>query len=265
MAKLLLSIVLVALVASTSAFPRRLKLWPSRIVGGEEVEVGSVPHQISFQYYGSHICGGSILNANWIITAAHCADVGSASSFSIVAGVHNIRTPEATAQTVQVSAKVVHENYDDWTINNDIALLKLASPLKLGEDLRAQAVPLATHNVTEGTDATITGWGTTSSGGSLPAALRTVTVPVVSDEKCREAYGEEDIAHSMICAGHEQGGKDSCQGDSGGPLVVKNEKGETVLAGIVSWGYGCAVAGYPGVYTEVSHFVDWVNKQVASH
>ena len=81
-----------------------------------------------------------------------------------------------------------------------------------------------------------------------------VTVPVVSDDHCRDSYGQSDITDSMICAGLDQGGKDSCQGDSGGPFMCGNQ-----LSGIVSWGYGCAEAGYPGVYTQTSYFIDWIN------
>jgi secreted trypsin-like serine protease len=103
------------------------------------------------------------------------------------------------------------------------------------------------------TDCIVSGWGTTSSGGSLADTLQKVTVPVVTDEVCRGAYGQSDIADSMICAGLDAGGKDSCQGDSGGPFMCGNQ-----LSGIVSWGYGCAVAGYPGVYTQTSYFVDWI-------
>ena len=80
-----------------------------------------------------------------------------------------------------------------------------------------------------------------------------VTVPVVSDDHCRDSYGQSDITDSMICAGLDQGGKDSCQGDSGGPFMCGNQ-----LSGVVSWGYGCAEAGYPGVYTQTSYFIDWI-------
>merc|ERR1711913_212006 len=105
----------------------------------------------------------------------------------------------------------------------------------------------------EGTDCIVSGWGTTSSGGSLAKILQKVTVPVVSDKKCREDYGEDAIADSMICNGYDKGGKDSCQGDSGGPLMCGKQ-----LSGIVSWGYGCAAAGYPGVYTQTSYFISWL-------
>merc|ERR1712107_790903 len=95
--------------------------------------------------------------------------------------------------------------------------------------------------------------GEPSEGGSLARRLMKVDVPVVSDDNCRDSYGQSDIADSMICAGYEAGGKDSCQGDSGGPFMCGFG-----LDGIVSWGYGCAQPGFPGVYTQTSYFVDWV-------
>lgn len=255
-------LVLLGLVAASSAFPRSQKLWPVRIVGGEEVKLHELPYQVSFQYFDSHICGGSILDANTIITAAHCCDVGSASSFSVSAGRHNIeQSNEELAQTIKVSKKVQHMDYDNTgKIENDICLLILADSLNFDEG--SQPIALPAQGVTVTGDAVVSGWGTTSSGGGAADVLRKVTVPVVTDAKCRQAYGQADIFDSMICAGLDEGGKDSCQGDSGGPMTsVVN--GETVLSGIVSWGYGCAEPGYPGVYTEVSHFIDWIAENKA--
>ncbi|XP_054709106.1 trypsin-1-like [Uloborus diversus] len=105
--------------------------------------------------------------------------------------------------------------------------------------------------------ATVTGWGTTSQGGSLSETLRAVDVPIMTDDECRKAY-EDMIEDSMICAGYEEGGKDSCQGDSGGPFVQRSESGVSTLIGIVSWGKGCAQPNNPGVYTETAHFMDWI-------
>ena len=100
--------------------------------------------------------------------------------------------------------------------------------------------------------------GTLEEGGSdLPEDLMKVSVPVTDRATCREQYGESDITDNMFCAGLEEGGKDACQGDSGGPMI--DESG--ALVGVVSWGNGCAQAGYSGVYTRVGQFVDWVNEQ----
>ena len=112
---------------------------------------------------------------------------------------------------------------------------------------------------TAGTTARILGWGTTSSGGSSSNQLRTATVPTVSNSTCSTAYGSSYISSDMVCAGYTSGGVDTCQGDSGGPLIIGGK-----LAGITSWGYGCADAGYPGVYTRLTTFSSLVTTQVNS-
>merc|ERR1712212_42405 len=164
---------------------------------------------------------------------------------------------EGNEQTVVLSKIIQHEDYNGFTISNDISLLKLSEPLSFNDYVQGIALPAPGHAASG--DCIVSGWGTTSEGGSTPSVLRKVAVPIVSDEECRAAYGESDIEDSMICAGLPEGGKDSCQGDSGGPFACK-DTGSTYLAGVVSWGYGCARPNYPGVYTEVAYFVDWVKE-----
>merc|ERR1719243_569935 len=148
-----------------------------------------------------------------------------------------------------------HPDYDDWTISNDICILGLAdSADPSSQFIDVIELPISGEEYDAGTMCTVTGWGTTTEGGSLGRVLQKVDVPVVSDSDCRDAYGVNDVYDSMICAGLPQGGKDSCQGDSGGPFMCGNQ-----LSGIVSWGYGCAEASYPGVYTQTSYFIDWIN------
>jgi len=256
--KVVAILLVLGFIATTSALPRRLKLWPIRIVGGEETAPNELPYQVSMQMRGSHICGGSILNERWIVTAGHCADAGSASDFSIVAGEHNLAQNEGNEQTIDVKESHIHPDYDSGTISNDIALLELVSPLDLTKT-GAKAIKMAATGHTATGDVLVSGWGTLTAGGSLPDVLHKVTVPLVTDKSCRESYGQSEIFDSMICAGLEEGGKDSCQGDSGGPLVAF-DTAEEYLAGIVSWGYGCAEPGYPGVYTEVSFFTEWITE-----
>jgi secreted trypsin-like serine protease len=114
---------------------------------------------------------------------------------------------------------------------------------------QVQPIPLATSEPSAGQNAVVTGWGTLySDSQTLPRQLQVVTVPIVSREKCNDAYEEYGgITENMICAAVQGGGKDACQGDSGGPLAVEGK-----LAGIVSWGAGCAEPGYPGVYSNVA-------------
>jgi len=254
------AVVLLAFVATSLAVPRPFLnsgLYPTRIVGGEETVPNEFPWQISMQYFGSHICGGSIANANTVITAAHCCEIASANAFSVLAGKHNLRVQESTQQLRQVSQVIMHPGYPGQTgFSNDICVLKLSSNLELNAAVAAVAIAPAGH--TANGLATVTGWGTTREGGSLPDTLQKVDVPVVSDAECRQAYGSNMVDDSMICAGFPQGGKDSCQGDSGGPFHG-NDRGAPYLAGIVSWGFGCARPGYPGVYAEVSYHTDFIN------
>merc|ERR1712051_102289 len=138
-------------------------------------------------------------------------------------------------------AKVLnHEEYDSWTISNDICMLHLDGAADLSSSvIDTIAIPSSGQEYPSGHICTVSGWGTTSEGGSLASTLMKVDVPVVSDDDSRD---------SMVCAGLDAGGKDSCQGDSGGPFMCGFG-----LDGVVSWGYGCAQPGCPGVYTQTSY------------
>ncbi|XP_046635315.1 trypsin-1-like [Daphnia pulicaria] len=234
--------------------------WPmiddERIVGGTQASPNEFPYQISLRRLGSHICGASIYKSGWIITAAHCTDGTSVGSLSIVAGEHSLSVDSGNEQTRNIAAKHEHVSYSSRTQENDICLLELSSPLSLNSVVGVVRIPAQGAQTAVGTNCVVSGWGTTSSGGStIPDILRKVTVPIVSDDTCRGSYGTNAITDSMICAGFRLGGADSCQGDSGGPLV---DEGTNLLIGVVSWGIGCADAGYYGVYTEVSYFHNWI-------
>merc|ERR1712121_1610 len=231
----------------------------NRIVGGTQAEPGEFPYQISFQQdffgYAFHFCGGSVYNKDWIVTAAHCVagnDFDNPQELQIAAGDWDLDYMSGNEQVKKVVKIIQHELYDDRKIINDIALLKLESSLEMNDYVQAVGLPSKLQETTG--DCIVTGWGTTSEGGHTPSKLMKVTVPVVSDDKCRDAYGKSQIVDSNLCAGLEKGGKDSCQGDSGGPLYCSG-----YLAGVVSWGYGCGRPHYPGVYTQVSYFVDWLS------
>ena len=237
------------------------------VVGGQNAQPGQFPWQIALQRkFGqsfSHSCGGSILNARWVVTAGHCVQGVSPKAMRIVAGDHNRTVNEGVEQFSNVSRVVIHPQYNSGTLENDIALLELATPFILSSTRRTAAIPLFTPADSAagldapGTLSTISGWGTTSESGSLPATLQFAQVPVVSDAEARAAYGDGEIADSMLGAGFTQGGVDTCQGDSGGPLVLATPSGFK-LAGLTSWGIGCARAGLPGIYTEISFFNNFI-------
>jgi len=238
-----------------------------RIVGGEEAADGEFPWQVSLRSIGAigstHFCGGSVLSENWIVTAAHCCAGQGPLSMHVVAGGIKLNNNEGEEERRDIDKIIGHPDYSSRDLTNDICLLKLKEPLE--ETQWVKPIPLAREESAAGADMIVTGWGTLNEGGfSLPNVLHKVTVPVVSDEDCNEDYASSGyaITDSMICAGLPEGGKDSCQGDSGGPFIDAATK---ELVGIVSWGIGCARAGYPGVYTQVSYFVDWIEETMATY
>ncbi|MCY1035345.1 trypsin-like serine protease [Corallococcus sp. BB11-1] len=236
------------------------------IVGGSATTIAANPWQVSLQSTsGSHFCGGSILNENWILTAQHCVKSGSSISKPgrVVAGVTSRTATNGQVRTV--AQVVVVPGYVDANVGKDAALLRLSTPLDLS-GANAKAIPIVTAadaaaGVTgEGVIARVTGWGSLSSGSSsLPTTLQTVDVALMTNAQAQAKYPSEVISADQLAAASP--GKDSCQGDSGGPLTVM--KGNTrVLAGIVSWGYGCADSRYPGMYGRVSSFESWINSTI---
>ncbi|TRY80573.1 hypothetical protein TCAL_10768 [Tigriopus californicus] len=154
-------------------------------------------------------------------------------------------------ELVTVSDIIIYEDYDSFEHSGDVCLLILSAPLDLNAQVAPVDLPAQGQEFAEGSDAIVSGWGTLTSGGSSPDVLYSVTVPVVSPDACQEDYGVSSITPDMICAGAE--GFDSCQGDSGGPMTC-----DGLSCGVVSWGRGCALAGYPGVYAKTSAFTDWI-------
>ncbi|XP_023295410.2 trypsin alpha-4-like [Lucilia cuprina] len=220
-----------------------------RIVGGVATSISSFPWQISLQRSGSHSCGGSIYNNQIIVTAAHCLQSVSPTILKVRAG---SSFWNSGGVLVNVAAFKNHEGYNPVSKVNDIAVIRLSSPLIFSSTIKP--IALTTKSPANGAAASVSGWGTTASGSaSLPTQLRYIDVKIVSRTQCASSnysYGSM-IKSSMICA--YTVGKDSCQGDSGGPLVSGGQ-----LVGVVSWGYGCAFPNYPGVYADVAALHSWI-------
>uniref|UniRef100_A0A3Q2XQV0 trypsin n=1 Tax=Hippocampus comes TaxID=109280 RepID=A0A3Q2XQV0_HIPCM len=222
-----------------------------KIVGGYECQPHSQPHQVSLNS-GYHFCGGSLVNENWVVSAAHCYK----SRVEVRLGEHNIRVTEGTEQFIRSSRVIRHPRYSSYNIDNDIMLIKLSSPATLNQHVKTVALPSSCASA--GTMCKVSGWGNTMSS-SESRRLLCLDIPILSDRDCKNSYPGM-ITNAMFCAGYLEGGKDSCQGDSGGPVVCNGE-----LQGVVSWGYGCAEKDHPGVYAKVCIFNDWLESTMASY
>ncbi|MDX9942938.1 MAG: trypsin-like serine protease [Bacteroidales bacterium] len=241
----------------------------NRIVGGDEVDILEYPWQVSLQlqpqYGGGHFCGGTIINSEWILTASHCLvwdDVDFQPQFMrIRAGFTEMSSTQGSYHNV--SEFFLHPEYNDNSHRNDIALVRLSTPIDLTNPA-AQSVQIVTQaDAAEGlTDpgvmAKVSGWGVLFSDGPSPDHLMGVAVPIKSTSQ--SSYPSSMITADMILAG--EAGLDACQGDSGGPMVVPDGFGGYKIAGVVSWGNGCGLPGFPGVYSRVSYFEDWIGQYV---
>lgn len=240
-----------------------------KIVGGKLAPSGAFPWQASLEVawisdpFRSHYCGGSVLSATWILTAAHCVAGLTPEKVTVTAGTNVLGVGGVRVNTKRL---IVRADYNKDTSDNDIALIELFEPLPVGERLKAIAVLDAKTEgdvLREDTPMTTVGWGRTQEGGSVVRDLRYAEVPLVPRSACNGnlSYAGR-ITENMICAGITAGGVDSCQGDSGGPLSVTVGPSAR-LAGIVSWGEGCARPNKPGVYTRGAKYADWVSSCLA--
>jgi len=181
------------------------------------------------------------------------------------AGEHNTEVLEGTEQFLQVSEILAHEKYVKATADNDIALLRLASPVVYSPHAVPACLPtrpLAERDLWAVGRHTVSGWGRRAENGPTSTLLRRLSVPRIRTQRCQEESGVA-LTDNMFCAGYIEGREDSCKGDSGGPLVTKYKK-TAFLLGIVSWGKGCAQPGNYGIYTRVSNYLDWIHNRTAS-
>ncbi|XP_064470655.1 trypsin-1-like [Ornithodoros turicata] len=241
------------------------------ILGGKETHPGQFPWQVLLEWRGQHFCGGSIISPSKIVTAAHCVVNFTLGDLYAVAGLRKrdyTKSGEAHVQKRKVAAGERHESfYGKYGHQKyDIGLLTLEEPFDLqSADGHIAPVCLPPENFTASGTVTVTGFGRDLEGETpLSDTLQVITIPVLPDEDCHKAYGGRFFNDSMFCAGGESDSKDACKGDSGGPAVQK-VNGRYILAGIVSWGEGCGKAEKPGVYTQVSRYLDWIGRRMSPY
>ncbi|MFD8292150.1 serine protease [Streptomyces lavendulae] len=223
------------------------------IVGGYEAKPLQFPSVLALQKNGQLICGATLIKPGWAVTSAACTSGSAPSQLKVVSGalaLTDLSVPGIT--TVQVAQIVQHPDYFAANGQNNIALIKLKTPLV--------AIPAALPQSGATFTGTVTavGWGATREGGRPSPTLRYVNTQVVPRAKCRSQYDDASIADSMICAGVEAGGKGTCKGDAGGPLYKNG-----TLIGIMSHGSGCARAGLSDILTNVAYFRTWIDTKTA--
>ena len=227
-----------------------------RIIGGEEAEPHKYPWQVSFRSFGSHICGGSIINEYQVISAAHCVEGQWAFLDSVVAGAHK-RNFESGHQKRNIAKMEAHEDHNDPRFNNDVSIITVTQPFDFS-DPHVQPIGMFKASLDDpiapGTTCIATGWGQTQGlFPTLPNALQVVEIDVISKEDCELDYAGY-IQPGMICAGTQGAG--TCSGDSGGPLVCPDANGDMKLAGLVSFGAGDCSAS--SVFARVSYYEEWI-------
>ena len=244
-----------------------------KVVGGVDVDIKDYPWQVALTSSpsGGGFCGGSIIGDSWVLTAAHCVNGAGASNLFIRGG--SSSSFASGGDSYSVNQIIVHPSYSGNSY--DFALVEISGEFVYNSNVQKidliDEAEIAAGVQAGGVMATITGWGTTSSGGSLASVLQMVEAPIVeNDVACGSAtdsngnsgeYPCSSLDETMICAGDLiNGGEDACQGDSGGPLAVRSaDNSRWLLIGATSWGYGCADVLYPGVWSKVSYVLDWIN------
>ncbi|XP_069987269.1 uncharacterized protein [Penaeus vannamei] len=228
-----------------------------RIVGGQDANRGEFPWQVGIKLSWGGRCGGSLIKPRWVLTAAHCYMSGFTST-TVYLGDHDRSVNEEGSFEMQAASVTVHPDFDSLTLDNDIALLKLSSPVTFSSTVapiclaRPSEVPQSGVGIT-------TGWGTTAWQGSTATVLQKVAVDYISNAWCTQLYNDRfDITDNMVCTYTPK--KDACQGDSGGPLIARAADGRWVLTGVVSFGDECAKKDSPGVFTRVPNYISWIEE-----
>ncbi|XP_031636234.1 trypsin alpha-like [Contarinia nasturtii] len=227
-----------------------------RIVGGTATKIERVPWQLSLRIYGKHRCGASIISENRALSAAHCyrPQYENIKDLSVLAG-STLRFGDVGSLIIGLDKYIQHPNFNNSTLQNDIAVIWLQRKLTFSPKIRPVNLPRQNQSLLFGSTVLISGWGYLEAGNALSVAdlLQYTSITVLDNKICQMAY-QEWFREGMFCSGVKDMSRDACQGDSGGPLTTNG-----IQIGIISWGVSCADKRYPGVYTNVALFRKWID------
>lgn len=268
-------VLVLSLLVATPVFAQMDSYTPF-IIGGVNAKVNEFPYIVSLQSnfikkdgkrFG-HFCGGTLIAKNWILTAAHCLIDENKTGIvadEIWVGMYD-QSDVRSVEKIKPLKLYPHPKYNKYTSDYDYGLIELEQNSSYSTmALNETEINIGTKTIM----AMVAGWGTTAAPPlkySSPNILQKVEVPLVTNAECNSpvVYAGE-VTDRMLCAGYQAGVKDACSGDSGGPLIVKNASGKTVIAGIVSWGYGCADVNAYGVYSKVNAEISWIKTTAGIH
>ncbi|CAH1248374.1 ST14 [Branchiostoma lanceolatum] len=241
----------------------RKKRAKPRIVGGQDAARGQFPSQVSLHYTGyGHVCGGSLINNKWVMTAAHCVEESpNPRDWTVYLGLYIQGEITSRVQVFNVERIIYHDRYDRYRIDFDIALMELDGAVQYDQAgyVRPVCLPDDDNVFDSNSNCYISGWGTMYEGGDTADTNQYAQIPLVDWSVCNDAaHYDGRITTRMLCAGYDAGGVDACQGDSGGPLICEDTDDKWYLVGVTSWGEGCARQYRPGIYADVKHFRDWI-------
>ncbi|XP_012579549.1 PREDICTED: transmembrane protease serine 11G-like [Condylura cristata] len=230
-----------------------------RIADGSIARKTDWPWQASLQMDGIHFCGASLISEQWLLTAAHCFDTYKNPKLW-TASFGTTLIPALMKRKVQLI--IIHENYAAHKHDDDIALVKLSTPVLFSNDVSRVCLPDATFEALPKSKVFVTGWGAFKANGPFTNTLRQVEIEIISNDICNQVYVYGGaVSSGMICAGFLSGKLDACEGDSGGPLVIALNGSIWHVIGIVSWGIDCGKENKPGVYTKVTLYRDWIKSK----